>query len=112
VTRDVTFDGLVGQEVEQMWFWADTCRIVFDDGDEPEPRTYVDIARDVDRDASLLRLIGRRVTAATSLAGSLHLTFDEGMKLSDAPDERYESWRVVVDHQVTQCLPGGELGRW
>ena len=121
-------EALVGEAVEQIWVWG-PIRLIFNLGQEAEPAIYTDVQRfsytDADGstgefDASVapaeagpvLALLNRRVTSASASGGTLNLRFDDGSKLRALPNERYQSWSVVVGERVVQCLPGGELGTW
>lgn len=124
------FPFLTGQTVEQIWVWG-TFRLIFELGDDPEPRMYLD-ADDATyvtpegetlqincwadgelREAGvLLRLLRKRVVSASAREGVLLVTFDDGATLQAEPSEQYESWRVIGSGRVFQCLPGGEIGHW
>ena len=122
------FDFLVGQAVEQVWFWG-PVRLVLDLGTSAEPRMYVDLQRGsftdptgavTEFDASrrpreaalVLGLLTRRVTAASSADGTLTLRFDDRSELRAFPDHEHESWSVVGRGRVVQCMPGGAVNSW
>jgi hypothetical protein len=123
------FDFLVGQTVEQLWFWG-TIRLVFALGERPEPGMYVDVhacelvsadgtkaAFDAGNDPSdtspVLRLLKQRCSSASAANGVLALVFESGDDLRALPDDRCESWTVVAHgHGVFQCMAGGEVDSW
>jgi Family of unknown function (DUF6188) len=120
------FDFLKGETVNQLWFWG-TIRLVFDRPSESSWSVDVQDIRLTDADGSawvidangppletapILRLLKQVVTEATAEGSVLRLRFASGMTLEALPDDRYESWSVSGPNGTTQCLPGGELGRW
>ena len=123
------FPFLVGRTVEQIWIWG-PIRLVFDlDNEGPEPQLYVDVHEgsqlrdgstrmnlDVlaqpDEAGAILRLLKRRVANATAADGVLRLSFANGAELVSPPDDQYESWTVVGEGRIFQCLPGGEVDSW
>lgn len=122
------FPFLVGRTVEQIWIWG-PFRLIFELGDRPEPEIYVDaddgvyktrdgttsridVRNDPGEAGDLLRLLNQRVVAASAEAGVLSLSFENGAELRAYPDEQYESWSVIGDGTVYQCLPGGEVDSW
>jgi hypothetical protein len=119
---------LTGKTVEQIWVWG-TVRLVIESGNRPEPEVYVDFtdallvsangqtnALNVDRGpretGTVLSLLHDRIESAQATAGTLHISFASGAELRASPSEQYESWCVVGNGRVSQCLPGGELGVW
>lgn len=123
------FDFLADRMVEQIWVWADTVRLVIDLGENAAPSMYVDIntaseLTDGDSRATLdivalpdeagavFRLLNRRVVAAAAEDGVLRISFAGGPELRSPFDEQFESWTVVGEGRVYQCLPGGEVGCW
>jgi hypothetical protein len=102
---------------------------VFDVGDRAEPGMYVDatppsylrrdgseVVLDVSRDpvqtGTVLTLLDERVAGARSEDGVLHITFADGSELRSPASDEYESWKVVGNRRVFQCLPGGEVASW
>jgi hypothetical protein len=122
------FDFLVGREVDQIWVSPD-IRLVFELGDRPEPDMFVDFCEptyvspnswssliDVRRNpgeaGNVFRVLKQRVTRASSDDGVLSIAFADGAELRERPDPQYESWGVVGDGRVFQCMPGGEVDSW
>ena len=116
------FDFLVGEVVNQIWFWG-MIRLVFD---RPSAEAWaVDVGRfrlvAVDGVSALidaagppletaptLQLLKQSVTSASAAGGVLTLRFANGLTLEALPDDEYESWSVAGPNGVVQCCPGGE----
>jgi hypothetical protein len=95
------------------------ARIVFELGDKPEPALYTDVGiytyedkNGVDR--VIASMVGNLVSDASTLDGTLVLSFDDGSVLRCEPDQQYEAWQVVggSPQYLVVCLPGGELAVW
>lgn len=121
-------DFLVGKTVEQIWVWG-PIRFVFEFGDAPEPDAYVDVhtatlktadGNELELDVferraeagAVFRLLHRAVVAAGIENGVLHLSFANDDEPQSPPNDEYETWTVVGDGRVIQCLPGGEITSW
>ena len=125
---ELEFGFLVGRAVEQIWIWG-PIRLILELGDRPEPAMYVDVhastyVRTAGVEASLnvldrpseagavLVLLNTEVVSARAERGVLHVSFVNGTELHSPPDERRETWTVVGDGRVFQCMPGGEVDSW
>lgn len=123
------FDFLLGRTVEEIRVWADTVRLVIDRGEGPAPAMYVevhsdselsdgatrarlDVRTEPDDAGAILRLLNRRIINAEAVDGVLRLAFEKGAVLTSPADEQYETWTVVGDGRVFQCMPGGEVDSW
>jgi hypothetical protein len=125
------FDFLSDCEVEQIWVWSNTIRLIFDMGqsDSPAPSAYADVHSDSvltdggkqatldvrtnpDEAGAVLRLLHDRVIGAVAVDGVLRLSFAGGAVLTAPPDERYASWTIEADGLVFQCMPGGAVDSW
>jgi Family of unknown function (DUF6188) len=107
---------LVGRPVSEV---RDTSRIVFVDGGGDVPSLYADVGECVCSNVNgeplaVPHLAGRTVSATSTEAGTLGISFADGATLRCDPDENYEAWEVVGgDPQyLVVCMPGGELAVW
>ncbi|PKV82631.1 hypothetical protein BX283_0071 [Streptomyces sp. TLI_146] len=64
--------------------------------------------------ADALGLFGRAVTEATAFKdGRLLVEFDQGARLTVAPDADFEAWNITGPGALrVVCMPGGELAIW
>jgi uncharacterized protein DUF6188 len=117
------FSFLVGQPVEQVWVWG-PVRLVFSSADPEvyidlhEPRliaadstTVIDFVQHPDEAAAVLSLLWKKAVGAESQGGTLRVSFENGVVLEEDPDDQHESWSVVGEGQVFQCMRGGEVLR-
>ena len=129
--RDVTeVDFLVGQVVKAIHYYG-ALRIVFDEGDRPEPALYADLETPftyVDAAANrypivpwepasvgaALTIHGRTVHRVSTDSGALELAFTDGSSIRCEPHDEYEAWHVVggFPQHLVVCTPGGELAIW
>jgi Family of unknown function (DUF6188) len=122
------FPFLVDRTVEQIWVWG-TFRLVFELGEHPEPDMYVDVDDPVyissdgavtpvdlaarpDEAGIVFRLLNKRVVRGSVESGVLSLLFEDGAELRAYPDEQYETWGLIGNGRVFQCMPGGEVDSW
>jgi hypothetical protein len=117
-----TFEFFVDREVEQIWVWSDTVRLVVDSRQSDQLSAYVDVHSDSvltdgakqvtldvrnnpDEAGAVLRLLHDRVVGAVSVDGVLHLSFAGGAQVTAPPDEQYESWTVAADGACSNACP-------
>ena len=94
-------------------------RIVFELGDKPAPALYADVGAYTYRDKNgldriIASALGNAVAEASTLDGTLLLSFTDGSLLRCEPDPHYEAWEVVggSPQYLVVCQPGGELAVW
>lgn len=97
----------------------DGNRIVFQIGDKPEPRLYVDVSEYLcvqpeGDPVPLPGLVGQTVASTSTSSGVLTLEFTDGTTLRCEPRPDVEAWQVVGGdpEYLVVCMPGGEVAVW